>query len=139
MPKSRRSERFSAALGWRAFFQSAPLHETGGASSPAQKLSPEVLRSPEEICDYRPGKGVVAAKDTPNFIANRVGVFSILNAIREMQALEMTVEEVDACTGPAIGWPSSATFRTADIVGLDVLVHVVSNLYDNMFPRTNRP
>ena len=56
---------------------------------------------------------------------------SMLNAIRQMQALEMTIEEVDACTGPAIGWPKSATFRTADIVGLDVLVHVVRNIYEN--------
>ena len=79
----------------------------------------------------RLGKGVVSAKDTPNFIANRIGTFSMLNAIRQMQALEMTIEEVDACTGPAIGQPKSATFRTADMVGLDILVHVVRNIYDN--------
>ena len=91
---------------------------------------PEVLESLDEICDLRLGKGVVVAKDTPNFIANRIGTFSMLNAIRQMQALEMTIEEVDACTGPAIGWPKSATFRTADIVGLDVLVHVIRNIYD---------
>ena len=96
------------------------------------KTLPEVLRTIEEICDLRLGKGVVPANDTPNFIANRVGVFSMLNAVHEMQTLDMTVEEVDACTGPAIGWPSSATFRTADIVGLDVLAHVVTNLYENV-------
>ena len=61
-----------------------------------------------------------------------IGTFAILNVLRQMQALEMTVEEVDACTGPAIGWPKSATFRTADIVGLDVLVHVIRNIYENV-------
>jgi len=78
----------------------------------------------------RLGKGVVLAKDTPNFIANRIGTFSMLNALRLMGTLGMTVEEVEACTGPAVGWPKSATFRTADIVGLDVLVHVVKNIYE---------
>ena len=95
------------------------------------KTLPEVLESLEEICDLRLGKGVVPAKDTPNFIANRIGTFSMLNVIRQMQALEMTIEEVDACTGPAIGQPKSATFRTGDLVGLDILVHVVRNIYEN--------
>src|SRR5271155_1166990 len=95
------------------------------------KTLPEVLESLQEICDLRLGKGVVAAKDTPNFIANRIGTFSMLNVIRQMQALEMTIEEVDACTGPAIGQPKSATFRTGDLVGLDILVHVVRNIYEN--------
>jgi 3-hydroxyacyl-CoA dehydrogenase len=96
------------------------------------KTRPEVLEALEEICDLRLGKGVVKAKDTPNFIANRIGTFSILSAMRAMQALELTIEEVDACTGPTVGWPKSATFRTADIVGLDVLVHVVRNIYENV-------
>ena len=95
------------------------------------KTLPEVLQSLNEICDLRLGKGVVAAKDTPNFIANRIGTFSMLNAVRQMLALEMTVEEVDTCTGPAIGQPKSATFRTADLVGLDILVHVIRNIYEN--------
>ena len=73
----------------------------------------------------------MVAKDTPNFIANRIGTYSMLNVLRVMRELEMTVEEVDACTGPAVGWPKSATFRTADIVGLDILVHVVRNIYEN--------
>jgi 3-hydroxyacyl-CoA dehydrogenase len=98
---------------------------------PGPKTLPEVLQSLDEICDLRLGKGVVTSKDTPNFIANRIGTFSMLNAIRQMQALEMTIEEVDACTGPAIGQPKSATFRTADLVGLDILVHVVRNIYHN--------
>ena len=97
---------------------------------PGPKTSSEVVESLSEFCDRRLGKGVVIAKDTPNFIANRIGTFSMLNALRLMGALGMTVEEVDACTGPAVGWPKSATFRTADIVGLDVLVHVVKNIYE---------
>ena len=96
------------------------------------QTSPHVLETLEETCDQRLGKGVVLAKDTPNFIANRIGTFSLMNALRLMMRLEMTVEEVDACTGPAIGQPKSATFRTADIVGLDVLVHVVRNIFDNV-------
>ncbi len=97
---------------------------------PGPKTSSEVVESLSEFCDRRLGKGVVVAKDTPNFIANRIGTFSMLNALRLMSALGMTVEEVDACTGPAVGWPKSATFRTADIVGLDVLAHVVKNIYE---------
>ena len=97
---------------------------------PGPKTSREVVETLREFCDRRLGKGVVIAKDTPNFIANRIGTFSMLNALRLMATLGMTVEEVDACTGPAAGWPKSATFRTADIVGLDVLVHVVKNIYE---------
>jgi len=97
---------------------------------PGPKTSPEVLDIVAEFCDRRVGKGVVVAKDTPNFIANRIGTFSMLNALRLMNKLGMTIEEVDACTGPAIGQPKSATFRTADIVGLDVLMHVVKNIYE---------
>ncbi len=97
---------------------------------PGPKTSADVVESLSEFCDRRLGKGVVLAKDTPNFIANRIGTFSMLNALRLMGTLGMTVEEVDACTGPAVGWPKSATFRTADIVGLDVLVHVVKNIYE---------
>ena len=97
---------------------------------PGPKTSNDVVETLSDFCDKRLGKGVVIAKDTPNFIANRIGTFSMLNALRLMGTLGMTVEEVDACTGPAVGWPKSATFRTADIVGLDVLVHVVKNIYE---------
>ncbi|MBZ5539678.1 MAG: enoyl-CoA hydratase/isomerase family protein [Acidobacteriia bacterium] len=99
---------------------------------PGPKTLPAVLETLGDFCDRRLGKGVVVAKDTPNFIANRIGTFSMLNALRLMAALGLTVEEVDACTGPAVGWPKSATFRTADIVGLDVLLHVVKNIYENI-------
>jgi len=97
---------------------------------PGPKTSSDVLETLSDFCDRRLGKGVVLAKDTPNFIANRIGTFSMLNALKLMGSLGMTVEEVDACTGPAVGYPKSATFRTADLVGLDVLVHVVKNIYE---------
>ncbi|HEY1470788.1 MAG TPA: 3-hydroxyacyl-CoA dehydrogenase NAD-binding domain-containing protein [Candidatus Acidoferrum sp.] len=97
---------------------------------PGPKTSAEVVSTLSDFCDRHLGKGVVVAKDTPNFIANRIGTYSMLNTLRLMLQLGMTIEEVDACTGPAVGWPKSATFRTADIVGLDVLVHVVKNIYE---------
>jgi 3-hydroxyacyl-CoA dehydrogenase len=97
---------------------------------PGPKTSSDVLETLRDLCDRRLGKGVVEAKDTPNFIANRIGTFSMLNALKLMGELDMTVEEVDACTGPAVGWPKSATFRTADLVGLDVLTHVIKNIYE---------
>ena len=99
---------------------------------PGPKTSSSVIETLTDFCDRRLGKGVVIAKDTPNFIANRIGTFSMLNALRLMTSLGMTIEEVDACTGPAVGQPKSATFRTADIVGLDVLVHVVKNIYETV-------
>jgi 3-hydroxyacyl-CoA dehydrogenase len=99
---------------------------------PGPATHPDVIEALTEFCDHKLGKGVVIAKDTPNFIANRIGTYSMLNAIRLMGELGMTFEEVDACTGPALGWPKSATFRTADIVGIDVLQHVIRNIYDNI-------
>jgi 3-hydroxyacyl-CoA dehydrogenase len=80
------------------------------------------------FCDVRLGKGVVVAKDTPNFIANRIGTFSVLNVMRLMQEIDLSIEEADALTGQAVGWPKSATFRTIDLVGLDILGHVVGNM-----------
>jgi 3-hydroxyacyl-CoA dehydrogenase len=77
------------------------------------------------FCDLHMGKGVVHAKDTPNFIANRIGTFSALNVMRLMQEMDLSVEEVDALTGTAVGWPKMATFRLTDLVGLDILGHVV--------------
>ena len=82
--------------------------------------------------DVRLGKGVVFAKDTPNFIGNRIGTFSVLNVIRLMQEMDLTIEDVDALTGTPVGWPKSATFRTIDLVGLDILGHVVSNMTANV-------
>src|SRR6202790_5029362 len=99
---------------------------------PGTATRPEVIETLAEFCDHKLGKGVVVAKDTPNFIGNSIGTFSMLNAIRLMNELGMTFEEVDACTGPALGWPRSATFRLADIVGIDVLLHVIRNIHENI-------
>src|SRR5207253_3202778 len=84
------------------------------------------------FADIQLGKGVVFAKDTPNFIGNRIGTFSVLNVMRLMQEMDLTIEEVDALTGATVGWPKSATFRTIDLVGLDILGHVVSNMTANV-------
>src|SRR5205807_2488171 len=81
--------------------------------------------------DVRLGKGIVYAKDTPNFIANRIGTFSGLNVFRLMQEMELTIEDVDALTS-AGGWTKAATFRTIELVGLDVLGSVVSNFKKNV-------
>ncbi|HET9086787.1 MAG TPA: 3-hydroxyacyl-CoA dehydrogenase NAD-binding domain-containing protein [Acidobacteriaceae bacterium] len=78
------------------------------------------------------GKTVVAAHDTPNFIANRLGTFAMLNTFRVMQQMGLSVEEVDALTGSAIGWPKTGTFRLADMVGIDVLASVALNFEKNV-------
>jgi 3-hydroxyacyl-CoA dehydrogenase len=85
-----------------------------------------------QFCDVHLGKGIVRAKDTPNFIGNRIGIFSMLNVMRLMQAMDFTIEEIDALTGPAVGWPKSATFRLTDMVGLDIVGHVVANMAQNV-------
>jgi 3-hydroxyacyl-CoA dehydrogenase len=84
------------------------------------------------FCDVHLGKGVVLAKDTPNFTGNRIGTISVLNVMRLMQEMDLTIEDIDALTGQAVGWPKSATFRTIDLVGLDILGHVVSNMTSNV-------
>jgi 3-hydroxyacyl-CoA dehydrogenase len=98
--------------------------------------TPESDRSLIEIishfCDVRLGKGLVMAKDTPNFIANRIGTCSVMNVMRLMQEMNFSIEDVDALTGQAVGWPKSATFRTIDLVGLDILGHVVSNMSESV-------
>jgi 3-hydroxyacyl-CoA dehydrogenase len=81
----------------------------------------------ESFCDRRLGKAVVRSNDTPNFIANRIGTFEMLNAIRLMMEQGLTVEEVDALTGSALGWPKTGTFRLSDLVGGDIIAHVAKN------------
>ena len=95
---------------------------------PTPDADPALIEAVTHFCDTQLGKGVVLAKDTPNFIANRIGTFSVLNVMRLMQEMDMSIEDVDALTGQALGWPRSATFRTIDLVGLDILGHVVSNM-----------
>ena len=91
-----------------------------------------LIEAVTHFCDAQLGKGVVLAKDTPNFIGNRIGTFSVLNVMRLMQEMDLSIEEIDALTGQAVGWPRSATFRTIDLVGLDVLGHVVGNMTANV-------
>ena len=79
------------------------------------------------LCDQRLGKTIVHSRDTPNFIANRIGTFSMGNAIRLMIEQGLTIEDVDALTGSALGWPKTGTFRLGDLVGIDVLAHVARN------------
>jgi len=94
---------------------------------PTPEADPEAVAAVAQFADRRLGKDVVFARDTPNFIANRIGVFIMLEAIRLMQSEDLTIEEVDALTGTAIGWPRTGTFRLSDLVGLDVMAHVAKN------------
>ncbi len=95
---------------------------------PTPDTDPAVVDRILSFADHRLGKGVVVAKDTPNFIANHIGVYGVLQVLRALESGEYTIEEIDAITGPAIGRPKSATFRTMDIAGIDVLGHVAKNL-----------
>jgi 3-hydroxyacyl-CoA dehydrogenase len=97
---------------------------------PGSDTRPGVIEILAETSEKVLGKGVVYAKDTPNFVANRIGVYSLLLVIRTMMDLGLSIEAVDKLTGPIIGHPKSASFRTADLVGLDTLVHVASNVYE---------
>lgn len=97
---------------------------------PAKTTSAEVIEFMTTFGEDRLGKGVVLAKDTPNFIANRIGTYGLLVTLREMEKRGYTVGEVDSVTGTLIGRPKSATFRTLDVVGLDTFMHVAKNVYD---------
>lgn len=98
---------------------------------PAPETDPAAIETVAHFCDVRLGKGIVTAKDTPNFIANRIGTFAGLNVFRVMQQMDLTIEEVDALTSSG-GWTRAATFRTIDLVGLDVLASVVANFSRNV-------
>ena len=108
-------------------------------SSPTPETDPAVVEAISRFADLRLGKEVVFARDTPNFIANRIGVFIMLEAVRLMQEEDLTIEEVDALTGTAIGWPRTGTFRLADLVGLDVLAHVAGNFARSRCAGGQRP
>ncbi|NKI27223.1 3-hydroxyacyl-CoA dehydrogenase [Arenibacter sp. 6A1] len=98
---------------------------------PGPKTSPEVLKFLNGYGEQFLGKTSVVAKDTPAFIGNRIGIFSIQSLFHMVNDMGLTVEEVDKLTGPVIGRPKSATFRTVDVVGLDTLVHVANGIYEN--------
>lgn len=98
---------------------------------PTPRTKPEIVDFLMHYGDLYLGKSTVLCKDTPAFIGNRVGVYSMLAVSHLVEKLGLTVEEVDKFTGPAMGHPKSATFRTADVVGLDTLVNVANGLYEN--------
>ena len=98
---------------------------------PGPKTDPEVLEFLGSYGEQFLGKTAVIAKDTPAFIGNRIGIFSIMSLFHAVKDMDMTVEAVDKLTGPVIGRPKSATFRTVDVVGLDTLVHVANGIAEN--------
>lgn len=99
---------------------------------PTPHTDPEVVSFLMRYGDLFLGKTTVLCKDTPAFIANRVGVFAIMKVVDSMNKLDLNIDEIDKLTGPVIGKPKSATFRTSDIVGLDTLIKVSGNLYEGL-------
>ncbi len=99
---------------------------------PADTTDKAVLEGLETFLTTQLGKGVVYAKDTPNFIGNRIGVFSILSVIHHTRQFGLGFDEVDALTGPLVGRPKSATYRTSDVVGLDTMAHVIKTMADTL-------
>ena len=97
---------------------------------PCKETDPVIMKGLADFLSSRLGKGIVYAKDTTNFIANRIGTYAIYKGIQHMVEMGMTVEEVDSVAGPATARPKSAAFRTADLVGLDTLAHVGTNSHD---------
>ena len=99
---------------------------------PARSTDDAVMQGLEAFLTTTLGKGVVYARDTPNFIGNRIGVFSMLAAMHHTAQFKLGFDTVDALTGPAIGRPKSATYRTADVVGLDTMIHVINTMADTL-------
>src|SRR5450432_83998 len=99
---------------------------------PCAKTDAAVLEGLEAFLTTTLGKGVVYARDTPNFIGNRIGVFSMLATMHHTEQFKLGFDVVDALTGPAIGRPNSATYRTADVVGLDTMAHVIKTMADTL-------
>lgn len=135
LPVQKIAEGFSDEFRWAWFgthFFNPPRYMRLLEIIPTPEADKAAIEAISHFCDIRLGKGVVVAKDTPNFIGNRIGTFSVLNVMRLMQEMDLNIEEVDALTGQAVGWPKSATFRTIDLVGLDILGHVVGNMTRNV-------
>ena len=135
LPVGKIAEGFSDEFRWAWFgthFFNPPRYMRLLEIIPTPATDRAAIDAIAHFADVRLGKGVVMAKDTPNFIGNRIGTFSVLNVMRLMQEMDLSIEEVDALTGQAVGWPRSATFRTMDLVGLDVLSHVVGNMIANV-------
>src|SRR5690606_23242750 len=120
-------------LGTHFFNPPRSLHLL--AAIPTSKTADDVVQFMRDFCERVLGKGVVLAKDTPNFIANRIGCYGLMVTVEEMLKGGFSIGEVDAVTGPAMGRPKSATFRTLDVVGLDTVVHVARNVQANVTDR----
>jgi len=105
---------------------------------PTADTDPAVVAAMTRFGDHVLGKGVVLAKDTPNFIANHVGLYGIVRTLDVLAGGKYTIEEIDAITGPALGRPGSATFRTSDIAGIDVMAHVLRNLHERLATEADR-
>jgi len=99
---------------------------------PTAETDPKVVQTMVEFGDRILGKGVVVAKDTPNFIGNRIGLYGVMRVLEQLVNGKYTVEEIDAMTGPLVGRAKSATFRTLDIAGIDILTHVMENLVSQL-------
>jgi 3-hydroxyacyl-CoA dehydrogenase len=99
---------------------------------PTAETASEVVDAVRSFADHHLGKGVVIAKDSPNFIGNHIALYGVVEILKQVESGAFTVEEVDAMTGPALGRPKSATFRTLDLAGIDILAHVVHNLYERL-------
>lgn len=95
------------------------------------KTDPALMEFMRGFFEEKLGKGVIVAKDTPNFVANRIGIFGMMATLKRMEEAGLKIEEVDAILGRASGRPKSAAFRTSDLVGLDTSLHVAQNVYDN--------
>jgi len=105
---------------------------------PGVDTDPEIYAGMKTFLSERLGKGVVEAKDTPNFIANRIGIYGMMLALKLTEEMRLSVEQVDAITGPVMGRPKSATYRTADLVGLDTLAFVAKTAYDQCLDDESR-
>jgi len=105
---------------------------------PTAETDADVLATIARFGDVVLGKGIVVAKDTPNFIANHIGLYGVMRILRALESGDYTIEAIDAMTGPAIGRPKSATFRTMDIAGIDVLGHVARNLAERLDNEADR-
>ena len=126
-----RSEDFKAHFCGTHFFN-PPRYLRLLEIIPTPHTKPEVVSFLMDYGDKFLGKTTVLCKDTPAFIANRVGVYSIMALLHLVEKMDLTVEEVDKFTGPALGRPKSATFRTTDVVGLDTMINVANGLYNNL-------
>src|SRR5688572_17329320 len=105
---------------------------------PTAETRPEITGAVSAFADLHLGKGVVVAKDSPNFIGNHLALYGVSRIVAKVAAGEYTIEEVDAITGPAIGRPKSATFRTLDLAGVDILGHVINNLRERLTDESAR-